>query len=139
MASTTPKAGTISPAACTDTSNLPPDRALTVSENFSAEPKMVGSDLGKLDARRQRTAAWACTAGAMPADNTPAIPAFLMRERRSMKVLLRKKVPVPRGGRRPDRPALTNPSTIPQSRVNPGGPVSHRFFDEQRGVWQRGH
>ncbi len=28
---------------------------------------MVSSDLGKLEARRQRTVAWACTAGATPA------------------------------------------------------------------------
>jgi len=74
----------MSPAACTETSNLPPERALTVSENFSAEPKMVGSDLGKLLARRQRTAACACTAGAIPVVNTPAMPAFLISERRSI-------------------------------------------------------
>jgi hypothetical protein len=56
--------------------------------NFSALPKMVSSDLGKLEARRQRTAACACTAGAMPAASTPAMPACLMRERRSMEQLL---------------------------------------------------
>ena len=45
---------------------------------------MVSSDFGKLEARRQRMAACACTAGAMPVASTPAMPAFLMRERRSM-------------------------------------------------------
>src|SRR5215218_5901976 len=90
MASTTPKAGISSPAACTETSNLPPESSLTVRENISALPKMVSSDLGKLEARRQRTAACACTAGAMPEASTPAMPARLMRERRSiwMKLLI---------------------------------------------------
>src|SRR2546427_19135 len=86
MPSTTPKAGISSPAACTETSNLPPDIALSVLENISAEPKMVSSDLGKLAARRQRIASWAWTAGAAPTASTPAIPACLMIERRSMNV-----------------------------------------------------
>ena len=84
-ASTTPKAGINSPAGCTDTSNLPPDSALTVCDIFSALPKIVSSDLGKLEARRQRTAGCACTAGATPAASTPAIPVRLMSERRSMR------------------------------------------------------
>src|SRR6478735_4375797 len=62
--------------------------ALTRSEKTSAAPKMVSSAFGKLEARRQRTAACACTAGATPAASTPAIPAFLMSDRRSMEALL---------------------------------------------------
>src|SRR5689334_18843177 len=49
---------------------------------------MVSRDLGKLEAMRQRTADCACTAGATPAASTPARPACLMRERRSMVGLL---------------------------------------------------
>src|SRR3954468_2030278 len=45
---------------------------------------MVSSDLGKLEASRQRMAACACTAGATPAASTPAMPAFLINARRSM-------------------------------------------------------
>ena len=83
-ASTTPKAGISSPAACTEISNLPPERSCTVLDIFSALPKMVSSDFGKAEARRQRTAACACTAGATPAARTPAMPAFFRRKRRSM-------------------------------------------------------
>src|SRR6218665_4123075 len=85
-ASTTPKAGISSPAGCTEISNLPPDNALTVCDSFSALPKMVSSERGKLEARRQRTAACACTAGATPAANTPARPALFTIERRSIEI-----------------------------------------------------
>ena len=36
---------------------------------------LTNADLGKLDARRQRVSACACTAGATPAASTPAMPA----------------------------------------------------------------
>ena len=69
-------AGISSPPACTVIWNLPPVISLTFLANTSAAPKMVSSDFGKLDARRQRMLACACTmAGAAPAASTPARPA----------------------------------------------------------------
>ncbi|HVR54194.1 MAG TPA: POTRA domain-containing protein, partial [Pseudorhodoferax sp.] len=62
-------------------------KAFTVLDSISALPKMVSSERGKLEARRQRTAACACTAGATPAASTPARPAFLITERRSMETI----------------------------------------------------
>ena len=38
----------------------------------------------ELEAMRQRSVACACTAGATPAAKMPAMPVFLIRERRSM-------------------------------------------------------
>src|SRR6218665_4073419 len=87
--STTPKGGINSPPACTEISNLPPVMALTALENTSAPPKTVSSDLGKLEARRQRMAACAWTAGAAPAASTPAMPACLMMEPPCMRFFLR--------------------------------------------------
>jgi hypothetical protein len=56
-----------------------------LGERFGAPPNKVSSDLGKLEARRQRTLAWALTiAGAAPAASTPAIPAPRITERRLM-------------------------------------------------------
>src|ERR1700712_2647613 len=75
-----------SPPACIEIWNLPPVMSLTLLAKASLVPKMVSSDFGKLEAQRQRTAAWACTAGAMPAARMPAMPAFLMRERRSIEL-----------------------------------------------------
>src|SRR6218665_356500 len=63
--------------------------ALTALENTYVPPWTVSSDLGKLEARRQRMAAWAWTAGAAPAASTPAVPACLVMERRCMRFFLR--------------------------------------------------
>src|SRR6218665_808458 len=60
--------------------------ALTALENTYVPPWTVSSFLGKLEARRQRMAACAWTAGAAPAASTPAVPACLMMERRCMRV-----------------------------------------------------
>ncbi|MNT58522.1 hypothetical protein D3C72_1959620 [compost metagenome] len=55
-ASSTCRPGTISPAAKTLMLNLPSVSSLTRADSSSEPPKMVSSDLGKLEARRHSTA-----------------------------------------------------------------------------------
>ncbi len=59
--------------------------SLTVLAMVSPAPKMVSSDLGKLDAQRHLTVGAACAnAGALPAARIPAMPECLRKLRRSI-------------------------------------------------------
>src|SRR5688572_23030861 len=88
--------------------------SLTFLAKISAAPKIVSSDFGKLDARRQRMLACACTmAGAAPAASTPAKPAPRTKERRSMVFLLDS------GGRRRKVRAILGVGSGPFTRTYP--------------------
>src|SRR6185312_8277903 len=85
-ASTTPKAGTISPPANTWIWNLPLVAAAQRLEMVSAPPKIVSIDFGKLDAMRHLISGcvpWPMT-GAATAPAARPTPAFFRNERRSM-------------------------------------------------------
>src|SRR5581483_3222901 len=86
-ASTTPNAGTISPAANVWIWNLPPVAAATRLEIVSAPPKMVSRLFGKLDARRHLTSGrpWAMEGAASAPAGTPT-PAVFRNLRRDMRL-----------------------------------------------------
>jgi hypothetical protein len=85
-ASIVPNAGTSSPGAWVVIWNLPPVSSLTFCAKTSFTPNSVSSTFGKLEVRRQRMLACACTMAGAPAASTPARPAPWTKERRSMEI-----------------------------------------------------